>query len=142
MIWVLVSNRKWYEKNSEKAKEQARKRSTENPEYRTVVHHKHQIFNSKANQHRNYKGTPFFDGWNPDKGGSYQAGADWIIVNLGKRPQGHSLHIVDHAKGFVPDNLEWANQKKQIAEQMFKIIADQKHEIKQLRLRILELENA
>jgi hypothetical protein len=85
---------------------------------------------------RNYEGMPFCDGWDPNKGGSFRTGGEWVIANLGKRPEGCSLHIVDHAKGFVPDNLEWTHPVKQTAEQMFKIIARQKH-----RMRELEVEN-
>jgi len=85
---------------------------------------------------------PFFDAWNPDKGGSFDAGAQWIIENIGKRPEGCSLHIVEHEKGFVPGNLEWAHPQKQSAQKMFKIIADQRHEIRLLRARLQELEQA
>lgn len=109
-------------------------------EYATVAGHYHRIFNPKSPQHSSYKGMSFFDGWNPKKGGSYQAGADWIITNLGKRPENTSLHIVDHLKGFVPGNLEWTHPKKQTAEQMFKIIARLRHEIKEKDQRICELE--
>ena len=42
---------------------------------------------------------PFFNDWNPKKGGSNKVGANWIIANLDKRPRGSTLHIVDHEKG-------------------------------------------
>ena len=54
----------------------------------------------------------FFPEWNPDKGGSYKAGAVWIIENLGPRPNGASLHMIDRDQGFVPDNLMWLVSKK------------------------------
>jgi hypothetical protein len=85
---------------------------------------------------KNYEGMPFHETWDPKKGGSFQTGADWIIATLGKRPEGCSLHIVDHAKGFVPGNLEWTHRTKQNAEQMFKIIANQKNEIKRQKQKI------
>lgn len=107
------------------------------PEYQTVVRHFEMIFNSKNPRNKYYKGMPFFDEWNLTKGGTYVAAAKWIVGNIGKRPEGASLHIVEHEKGFMPGNLEWAHPRKQMAQQMFKIIADLKHRIKEL-----ELENA
>jgi hypothetical protein len=81
---------------------------------------------------------PFHDAWNPMKGGNYADGMQWIIENLGYRAdwaKAHgvadksvSLHIVDHARGFVPDNLAWATAGEQTAEQMFKIVAKLRHE--------------
>ncbi len=116
---------------------------SETPEYRTVRGHHHDIFNSNSSARRNYRGMPFFDSWNPDKGGSWAAGAKWIIENLGKRPtKDSSLHIVKHEKGFVPGNLEWASKKKQSAEQMFKIIANQQNQIKRLKKQLRELREA
>jgi hypothetical protein len=112
------------------------------PEYCTVVSHFYYIFTLKSSVYRNYKGMPFFDGWNPKKGGSYLAGAEWIIKNLGRRPKGASMHIVDHEKGFVPNNLEWAYPIKQSAQKMFKIIANLKHRIKELELRLEQKELA
>jgi hypothetical protein len=107
------------------------------PEYRTVSSHFSFVFTSKNPNHKNYKGMPFYDGWNSRKGGSISAGAEWIIKNLGERQEGTSLHIVEHEKGFVPGNLEWAYPTKQSAKRMFKVIADLKHRIKEL-----ETENA
>lgn len=111
------------------------------PEYATVANHQRNIFKmSHLQQFRNYAGMPFFDEWNRDNGGSFFAGAKRIRDNLGPKPnKNSSIHIVDQAKGFVPSNLEWAHPKKQVAEQMFKIIADQKHHIKELEVRIAEL---
>jgi hypothetical protein len=75
---------------------------------------------------------PFFDAWNPAEGGSFDAAEDWIIKNLGRRPEKSSLHIVDHALGFVPGNIEWTHPRNQISQQMHKIIADQRNKIKKL----------
>lgn len=53
---------------------------------------------------------PYYDGWNPNKGGSLAAGAQWIIDNLGHRPgsgKEYHLHIVDRRIGFMPGNLQW-----------------------------------
>jgi hypothetical protein len=62
---------------------------------------------------------PFFDGWNPDKGGSINAGEKWILENLGKRPsKRHDLHIVDRRLGFVPENLAWVPKEKHMQEEL------------------------
>jgi hypothetical protein len=111
--------------------EKMRQYNRDRAEIASVRHHYGNIVNIKTRL-KSYEGMPFYDGWNPRKGGSYRAGEQWIIENLGKRPKGCSLHIVEHEKGFVPGNLEWTHPKKQKAEQMFKIIANQKHRIKQL----------
>ena len=109
--------------------------------YRTVHAHWRWIF-IEDGSHRTYKGMPFFDGWNPKKGGSFRAGAAWIISNLGKRPQGGSLHVVHHDIGFMPGNLEWASAGKQSNQQMFKIIAQQRHRIKELEAELALLKAA
>lgn len=75
------------------------------PEYRTVYEHHRFIF---RRQNPNYCGMPFYDQWNPDKGGSFIFGLHWILKHLGKRPSSrHSLDIIEHYKGFVPGNLRW-----------------------------------
>jgi hypothetical protein len=100
------------------------------------------IFNDKSGARMNYKGMPFFGGWNPDEGGSYRSAAVWIAVNLGKRPKGSTLHIIYHANGFVPGNLEWTHPRKQSNQQMFKIIAQQRHRIKELEAKVALLKAA
>ncbi len=120
----------------------ARVRAYRSPEQNSVRHHRYAILSSKNPRNANYKGMPFFDGWNPKKGGSSKAGADWIIANLGKRPKGCSLHIIDHAKGFVPGNLEWASPQKQNNQRMFLIIAQLKHRIKELEAEVAQLKAA
>jgi hypothetical protein len=114
-------------------------RNASRPEYVTVVTHYQVIFNPKQKQHKNYIGMPFFEEWNPKKGGSLKVGAEWIIKNIGRRPEGASLHVVDPILGFVPGNLEWTHRKKQNREQLVKIIARQRHEIKRLKRDFLEL---
>jgi hypothetical protein len=98
-----------------------------NSEYTSVANH----FRYSTTD-SNYQGMPFFADWNPDKGGKLMTGAKWIVSNLGKRPKGSTLHIIDHEKGFVPGNLEWTHPRRQANQQMFKIIAQQKHRIKEL----------
>jgi len=118
------------------------KRHRDNPELQSVRGHFGSICRDSAGRYPTYKGMPFFDGWNPDKGGSHQVGADWIIANLGNRPKGSTLHIVDHEKGFVPGNLEWTHPRKQSNQQMFKIIAQQRHRIKELEAEVALLKAA
>jgi hypothetical protein len=102
-----------------------------NPEITSVRSHFYFIFGTK-NSNKNYKGMPFFDGWNPRKGGSHRAGGDWIIKNLGKRPAGCSLNVIDHAVGFVPGNLEWTGSREQNRNQLVKIIAQLRHRVRML----------
>jgi hypothetical protein len=86
---------------------------------------------------------PLHDAWNCEKeDGSTEAAVLWILTNIGRPKKGESLNIMDHAKGFVPNNLEWAPQKKQVNNQMFRIIAQQKHLIRQLTAKVVELEAA
>jgi hypothetical protein len=110
-------------------------------ELQSVRHHHRSIFNTEDKSHKSYKGMPFYDYWNPDKGGAFKTGEKWIIDNLGKRPEGCTLHIISHALGFTPGNLEWTHPRKQVNQQMYKIIAQQRNLIKKLEARIKELEN-
>src|SRR5579864_344654 len=105
------------------------------PELQSVANHRYAIC-SKKSKLKAYRGLPFYEAWNPARGGSYRAGEQWIIRNLGKRPRGSTLHILDHEKGFVPGNLEWTHPRKQNNQQMFKIIAQLRHQIKMLRRRL------
>lgn len=120
--------------------EQGKKWAKEHSEQRSVRGHYSYIFDQNSRSHANYKGMPFYDGWNPDKGGSFEIGAQWIIDNLGKRPEGTSIHVIKHGDGFVPGNLEWTYPRKQNNQQMYKIIAQQHNEIKNLKRRLIEAE--
>lgn len=81
-----------------------------------------------------YVGLAFFDDWNPDRGGSFDAGAQWIITNLGCRPSNrHELHIVDRRLGFVPGNLAWVPQNRHRQEELINRLL--------LENQILRLEN-
>jgi len=86
--------------------------SETSPEYKTVSKHWHVLYGK--NPFPTYKGMPFFDEWNPSKGGSYGAGAKWIIDNLGHKPNSAwSMDIIKHELGFVPGNLRWALHSSQ-----------------------------
>jgi len=96
------------------------KTSYDYPERRTVYNHYYMILKPRFEC---YRGMPFFDGWNPEKGGSWDAGAEWIISHLGRRPgKTWSLDIVEHAKGFVPDNLRWADKTTQTRNQSHRML--------------------
>jgi hypothetical protein len=115
-------------------KEQHKVYDSERKEESSVRSHHRMIFGTnKTPPRKNNEGMPFCDAWNPKKGGSYRAGGDWIIANLGRKPEGCTLHIVEHEKGFVPGNLVWTDPVKQNAEQMFKIIARLRREVKILQ---------
>jgi hypothetical protein len=62
---------------------------------------------------------PFADLWNPHRGGSFAVGAQWIIENLGRRPnKQYELHIVDRQLGFIPGNLQWVPRSKHKQEEL------------------------
>jgi hypothetical protein len=94
-------------------------------------------YNMIRNGDQYYGGMPFFAEWAPDKGGSYSAGAKWIIENLGKRPdKTYQLHIIDREIGFMPGNLQWVHRTKHRQEELVEKL---KAEIKQLRRKLAEL---
>jgi hypothetical protein len=99
----------------------------------SVYHHHRCIFKGRTRE-RTYKNMPFFDAWNPDKGGSFRVGADWIRDNLGERPdKASSLHVIpDTGLGFVPGNLVWATKQTQGAEQAHLILPIRNARIKTL----------
>jgi hypothetical protein len=91
-------------------------------------------------RHPAYVGLPYYDGWNPKKGGSFAAGAHWIIKNLGIKPvDGKSnLHIVDRRFGFVPGNLQWVavgrHQQEEMVNRLLLEVQNLKAENRFLRL--------
>lgn len=90
------------------------------PEYETVKSHHNHVFKKET---RWYKNMPFYDEWNPDKGGSFYAGYLWILENLGPRPGSEwSLDIINHSIGFVPGNLRWANKFQQVLNQKHRLL--------------------
>lgn len=93
------------------------------PEYNSVMNHYGVIFRSSSPQHKYYHEMPFYDGWNPRKGGELWLGAKWIIDNLGSKPGlNWSLDIVEHAIGFMPGNLRWALKDIQMRNQRHRIL--------------------
>jgi hypothetical protein len=89
------------------------------PEYASVNTHHQSMKTSYKSKHATYRGMVFYEGWDPDKGGTYVAGAKWIIENLGRKPsRDYELHIVDRRLGFVPGNLAWVPRSEHKREEM------------------------
>jgi hypothetical protein len=112
--------------NPQKYKAYAAKWHNTHPENRSVNKHRIDILGGKIPA---YRGMPFFDGWNSAKGGSTKAGADWIISNLGRRPdKSYQLHVVDRKIGFMPGNLRWVprSQHKQ-QELLAQVLLENQH---------------
>jgi hypothetical protein len=100
-----------------------RARSEDRPEYTTVARHWRYIFNPKHPAHIRYVGMPFYDEWNPLKGGTLIKGMLWIIENLGPKPSIEwSLDIVKHELGFVPGNLRWALRDAQARNKKHRVL--------------------
>jgi hypothetical protein len=113
---ILTGSRAWHKKNPRNLAASKAKWYSENIERESVRGHHYFICRRTRPA---YAGLIFFDGWNPDKGGSFKAGAQWIIENLGKRPsKRHDLHIVDRSLGFVPGNLQWVPKEKHVQEEL------------------------
>jgi hypothetical protein len=109
-----ASTRAWKKENLDKVREYRQN----NIEYQTVYAHWELIYKPRLG-HKYYKDMPFFNEWNPKQGGSFTAGANWIIENLGRRPdKKYQLHVVDRRLGFVPGNLRWVPQEKHRQEEM------------------------
>lgn len=112
-----ATKKRFYAKHRTRLLASAHQQQLANPIRGLVVSH----YGCIRNGYSTYKGMPFFDGWNPDKGGSYQAGERWIIENLGHRlgsGKEYQLHIIDRRLGFVPGNLCWVPLNKHKQEEM------------------------
>jgi hypothetical protein len=141
---IIARSTEWNKVHKQRHQESQRRWRQKNIEYLTVQHHHGMIFrkfHSDGHNYRHYKGMPFFNSWNPDKGGSFRTGANWIIKNLGRRPEDNSsLHIVKHEKGFVPGNLVWASKFTQSNQLLFKIVARLRHQVAALKKRLQKCE--
>jgi len=75
------------------------------PEYSTVRSH----YNSQKTN-PSYKNMKFYDGWNPDKGGSIIEGARWLLRYRPKPDPNHQLHVLKPKKCphgyFGPDDKD------------------------------------
>ena len=94
-------------------------------EYLTVTAHWRFIFrlSHRGQRYRGYKDMPFFEGWNPRKGGSFVVAARWIIDTLGEKPGPQwSMDVIKHQFGFVPGNLRWALKRTQKHNQQHRVL--------------------
>lgn len=66
--------------------------------------------NEKAYQWYGERGIKVYEPWIND----YQLFKQWIIENLGHRPEGYSLDRIDNDGDYTPDNLRWADQTTQV----------------------------
>jgi hypothetical protein len=132
------NSKRWAAANPEKVRAAHQKHYKNNVEYYTIRSHYLNIF---KRSYPAYKNLAFYDGWNPDKGGSFQSGADWIIENLGRRPDDtrYELHIIrrypdpenlEKPYGFVPNNLIWIPKKEHRRQEMLEKILLENLELK------------
>lgn len=64
--------------------------------------------------HKDYKyyggrGILMYEPWIND----FEAFKQWILTNLGSRPEGLTMDRMDNDKGYEPGNLRWATQQVQ-----------------------------
>lgn len=109
------------------------------PEYGTVVTHRRSIALAADDPNlASYIGMPFYPAWDFKSGGSYAAGAKWIIENLGHKPStDYDMHIIDRRLGFVPGNLAWVPRSKHKREELVTKLLIENQELK-ARIRQLE----
>jgi hypothetical protein len=55
------------------------------------------------------RGITMYQPWIHD----VQAFKDWIITNIGERPDGLTLDRIENDKGYEPGNLRWATMQEQ-----------------------------
>jgi hypothetical protein len=126
-------NRAYWKANRDKKKTLCRQWASANAEHLSVRGHYHLIFTTRSPY---YVDMPYWDEWNPNRGGSFKAGAKWIIENIGRRPgtsKEYQLHIISRRLGFVPGNLAWIPRDKHRQDELIpKLLI----EIQNLRLEL------
>ena len=72
---------------------------------------KQRCFNKNASGYKYYggRGIAIYEPWIKD----YAAFKEWILGNIGERPDGHSLDRINNNGNYEPDNLRWATAKEQ-----------------------------
>lgn len=136
----IVQRKTYHVEHLEKRCAQSKSSNAAHRERRSLGSHHYFIFKSKGPKHRTYRNMPFFDEWNPDKGGSFEAGANWLIEHLGKIPKGGSLGIIHHDLGVIPGNICWSDPRKQASNRMFRVLGEQRATIAELKRYVVELE--
>jgi hypothetical protein len=136
---LLAYSKNWYEKHKERHNRAAKKYIAKHPIWLSLKAHHGFIFNPNHASHKFYKGMPFEPRWDPRKGGSYLVGEKELLSTIGPKPyKTASLHVVHHDKGIILGNLVWATKQIQNCEQMYKIIANLRHENAFLRKQLTE----
>lgn len=79
--------------------------------YDTWMGIKKRCFNKNSKDYYRYggRGIILFEEWCND----YIKFENWILQNLGERPQGFSLDRINNDGNYEPNNLRWATKKEQ-----------------------------
>ena len=79
--------------------------------YHTWQGIKSRCYNQNAVAYHRYggRGIKMYDSWI----NSYQSFKEWIINNLGERPDKHTIDRIDNNVGYFPDNLKWSSAMEQ-----------------------------
>jgi hypothetical protein len=79
--------------------------------HRTFNDIKQRCYNINAQNYKYYggRGIKMFELWIED----YELFKDWILKNIGDRPQGYSIDRIDFDGNYEPGNLRWADKKLQ-----------------------------
>ena len=56
------------------------------------------------------RGITIYAGWL----NNFPAFNDWILVNLGPKPEGLTLDRIRNGEGYIPGNLRWASRAQQV----------------------------
>jgi hypothetical protein len=95
------------------------------------------------------RGITIYPGWLGTAKGIYSRDGffrfeEWMLSNLGPRPDGMTLDRIDNDGNYEPGNLKWSTYVEQTANsrRFLSLLTERDAEIKRLRARIAELEAA
>ena len=83
--------------------------------YSTWYGIKNRCFNRKAHNYTRYggRGITLYKKWKD----SYLLFKDYILTNLGERPDGYTLDRIDNNGNYEPNNIRWASNSEQRTNQ-------------------------